>query len=75
MLALTINIPAAAHADSGKSDSRGEFVPTSEKLGLQAHVIEGIDSLIVVGLDLSCRAKLAHELPSLDTRESEVRIS
>lgn len=33
-----------------------ETLTTSEELRLEVHVIEGVDGLIVVGLDLSCKA-------------------
>jgi hypothetical protein len=33
-----------------------ETLTTSEELRLEVHVIEGVDGLVVVGLDLSCKA-------------------
>ena len=34
-------------------------VHTTEKLWLQVHGIEGVDGLIVVGLDLSCNSRVS----------------
>jgi hypothetical protein len=33
-------------------------VDTTEELGLQVHVVEGVGGLIVVGLDLACTASV-----------------
>ena len=58
MLALTIHLLQPMQV-AASATIEPIFVHTSEKLGLQAHVIEGVDRLIVVGLDLSCKATLA----------------
>jgi hypothetical protein len=47
--------------DSALLDSRWTLetvgVDTTEKLWLEVHGVEGVDGLIVVGLDLTCEAK------------------
>jgi hypothetical protein len=41
--------------ENGEDHHMGQKLTTTEELSLEAHVIERVDGLIVVGLDLSCR--------------------
>lgn len=41
---------------------RGTALTTTEELRLEVHVVERVDSLIVVGLDLSCNATAVSKL-------------
>lgn len=45
-----------------KRCGRGIALTTTEELRLEVHVVEGVDSLIVVGLDLSCNATAVSKL-------------
>lgn len=51
---VSLERPHAQHFRLGRLAPGFFSVHTSKQLGLQAHLIERIDGLIVVGLDLAC---------------------